>query len=115
MGAGYVPESLSGGRRLISVNRLASFRNSSSVGGVLRLASIRASMAISPASPALHHLCVIFTVESVCLRRYYVLFFIAHESRSVWIAGYTTNPTAVWVTQQGCNLGLDFSDRASVS
>jgi putative transposase len=59
--------------------------------------------------------CGFFTVESVCLRRYYVLFFIAHESRSVWIAGYTTNPTAVWVTQQGCNLGLDFSDRASVS
>jgi putative transposase len=55
--------------------------------------------------------CGFFTVESVCLRRYYVLFFIAHESRSVWIAGCTTNPTAVWVTHPGCNLGLDFSDR----
>jgi putative transposase len=45
------------------------------------------------------------------LRRYYVLFFIAHASRRVWLAGCTKNPTGVWVTQQARNLGLDFSDR----
>jgi putative transposase len=55
--------------------------------------------------------CDFFTVENVFLRRYYVLFFIAHESRSVWLAGCTTNPTGAWVTQQARNLGLDLSDR----
>src|SRR6059036_2825866 len=31
--------------------------------------------------------CDFFTVESVFLRRYYALFFIAHSSRRVWLAG----------------------------
>ena len=44
--------------------------------------------------------CDFFTVESVFLRRYYVLFFIAHASRRVWLAGCTKNPTGAWVTQQ---------------
>jgi putative transposase len=55
--------------------------------------------------------CDFFTVESLFLRRYYVLFFIAHASRRVWLAGCTTNPSGAWVTQQGRNLGLDLSDR----
>ena len=55
--------------------------------------------------------CDFFTVESVFLRRYYVLFFIAHASRRVWLAGCTTNPTGAWVTQQARNLGLDFVDQ----
>jgi putative transposase len=55
--------------------------------------------------------CDFFTVESVFLRRYYVVFFIAHASRRVWLAGCTTNPSGAWVTQQARNLGLDFSDR----
>jgi putative transposase len=54
--------------------------------------------------------CDFFTVESVLLRRYYVLFFIAHANRRVWLAGCTTHPTGAWVTQQGRNLGLDFAD-----
>jgi len=54
--------------------------------------------------------CDFFTVESLFLRRYYALFFIAHGSRRVWLAGCTTNPTGDWVTQQARNLGLDFSD-----
>jgi putative transposase len=37
--------------------------------------------------------CDFLTVESVLLRRYYVLFFISHASRRVWLAGCTTNPT----------------------
>ena len=44
------------------------------------------------------------------LRRYYVLFFIAHASRRVWLAGCSTNPTGAWVTQQARNLGLDLAD-----
>jgi len=47
----------------------------------------------------------------VFLRRYYALFFIAHGSRRVRLAGCTTNPTGAWVTQQARNLGLDFSDQ----
>jgi putative transposase len=55
--------------------------------------------------------CDFFTVESVFLRRYYALFFIAHTGRRVWLAGCTANPNGVWVTQQARNLGLDLSDR----
>jgi hypothetical protein len=54
--------------------------------------------------------CDFFTVESVVLRRYYVLFFIAHANPRVWLAGCTKNPTGEWVTQQARNLGLDFSE-----
>ncbi len=43
------------------------------------------------------------------LRRLYVLFFIAHSSRRVWLASWTANPTGAWVTRQARNLGLDFS------
>jgi putative transposase len=55
--------------------------------------------------------CDFFTVESVFLRRYYVLFFIAHANRRVWLAGCTKNPTGGWVIQQARNLGLDFADQ----
>src|SRR5439155_24201735 len=48
---------------------------------------------------------------SVLLRRYYVLFFIAHARRRVWLAGCTKNPIGAWVTQQARNLGLDFTDQ----
>jgi transposase InsO family protein len=55
--------------------------------------------------------CDFFTVESVCLRRYYALFFIGHASRRVWFAGCTRNPSGAWVTQQARNLGLEFSEQ----
>ena len=45
------------------------------------------------------------------MRRYYALFFIAHGSRRVWLAGCTSNPSGPWVTQQARNLGLDFSEQ----
>jgi putative transposase len=57
--------------------------------------------------------CGFFTVETILLRRFYVLFFIAHANRRVWLAGCTRNPTGEWVTQQARNLGLDFSDRGA--
>jgi hypothetical protein len=53
--------------------------------------------------------CDFLTVETILLRRFYVLFFIAHADRRVWLAGCTRNPTGEWVTQQARNLGLDFS------
>ena len=54
--------------------------------------------------------CDFFTVETVVLRRYYVLFFIAHASRRVWLAGCTKSPSGAWVAQQARSLGLDFSE-----
>jgi putative transposase len=48
--------------------------------------------------------CDFFTVDSVWLTRYYVLFFIEVESRRVHLCGITTKPTGEWVTQQARNL-----------
>jgi putative transposase len=50
--------------------------------------------------------CDFFTVETLSLRRFYVLFFIELGSRRVHFAGCTSNPTGAWVTQQARNLGL---------
>jgi putative transposase len=50
--------------------------------------------------------CDFFTVETLSLRRFYVLFFIELASRRVHLAGCTTNPTRAWVTQQARNLGF---------
>jgi putative transposase len=41
-----------------------------------------------------------FTVETISLRRLYVLFFIELGSRRVHLAGCTANPTGAWVTQR---------------
>jgi putative transposase len=50
--------------------------------------------------------CDFFTVETISLRRFYVLFFIELRSRRVHLAGCTTNPTGTWVTQQARNLSF---------
>jgi putative transposase len=50
--------------------------------------------------------CDFFTVETISLRRFYVLFFIELESRRVHLAGCTTNPSGSWVTQQARNLSF---------
>jgi putative transposase len=48
--------------------------------------------------------CDFFTVDTVMLRRYYVLFFIELETRRVHFAGTTTNPTGAWTLQAARNL-----------
>jgi transposase InsO family protein len=45
-----------------------------------------------------------FTVETVTLRRLYVLFFVEIGSRRVWLAGVSANPDGAWVTQAARNL-----------
>ena len=41
-----------------------------------------------------------FTVETIALKRLYVLFFIELGSRRAHLAACTANPTGAWVTQQ---------------
>jgi putative transposase len=50
--------------------------------------------------------CDFFTVETISLRRFYVLFFIELGSRRVHLAGCTTNPSGAWVAQQARNLSF---------
>jgi transposase InsO family protein len=50
--------------------------------------------------------CDFFTVETMWLRRLYVLFFIELGSRRVHLAGITTRPNGAWVTQQARNLTM---------
>jgi putative transposase len=52
--------------------------------------------------------CDFFTVETVTLRRLYVLFLIELGSRRVHLAGCTPNPSGAWVVQQARN--LNFTD-----
>jgi hypothetical protein len=49
--------------------------------------------------------CDFFTVETLLLGRFCVLFFIELESR-VPFAGCTTNPNGAWVAQQARNLSF---------
>jgi transposase InsO family protein len=55
--------------------------------------------------------CDFFTVDTVWLRRLYVLFFIELDTRRVHVAGVTANPKGAWVIQQARNLLLVMEER----
>jgi transposase InsO family protein len=55
--------------------------------------------------------CDFFTVDTALLRRYYVLFFIKVQTREVFYAGVTANPTGAWTTQATRNLFLRHGER----
>ena len=54
--------------------------------------------------------CDFFTVETVRLRTLHVLFFIELQTRRVFLAGCTAQPSAAWVTQQARNLAWDLEE-----
>jgi len=55
--------------------------------------------------------CDFFTVDTVLLRRLYVLFFIELDTRRVFLAGVTARPAGSWVVQQARNLTTMLADR----
>ena len=51
--------------------------------------------------------CDFFTVETIRLKTFYVLFFIELSTRRVHVAGVTPHPDSGWVTQQARNLAIE--------
>ena len=56
--------------------------------------------------------CDFFTVDTVLLRRLYVLFFIELDTRKLFVTEITAHPTGAWVVQQARNLSYELAQRA---
>ena len=54
--------------------------------------------------------CDFFSVDAVLLKRLYVLFFIALDTRRVHVIEITAHPTSSWVVQQARNLTMALED-----
>ena len=51
--------------------------------------------------------CDFLVVETVLLKRLYLLVFIEHGTRRLHVAGVTAHPTGAWAVQQVRNLAMD--------
>jgi transposase InsO family protein len=56
--------------------------------------------------------CDFFTVDTVLLKRLYVLFFIEIDTRRIYFAGVTANPAGEWIVQQARNLASELTERS---
>ena len=59
--------------------------------------------------------CDFLTVDTLFLKRFYVLFFIELATRRVHLAGITANPDGRWVAQQARNLLMQLDDENALT
>jgi putative transposase len=59
--------------------------------------------------------CDFFAVDTVLLKRLYVLFFTEIDTRRIYLCGVTSNPVGEWVVQQARNLAFDLAGRSRAS
>ncbi|MFI6295704.1 hypothetical protein ACIBEJ_29195 [Nonomuraea sp. NPDC050790] len=55
--------------------------------------------------------CDFLVVETIMLKRLYVLVFIEHGTRRVHLAGVAARPAGAWMVQQARNLAIDLGER----